>query len=128
MTETIKRKVLLLVMLAMCWGSPLLAVDLLNLTGVQSAKATEALLLDVTPRGDGAFVAVGEYGVIIVSEDGGETWEQASVPASVALTGVYFPTSRSGWAVGHDGLILHSSDGGHSWEKQLDGYQLNEQI
>ena len=128
MTKTIKRKVLLLVMLAMGWGSPLLAVDLLNLPAVQSAKATEALLLDVTPRGDGAFVAVGEYGVIIVSEDGGETWKQASVPASVMLTGVYFPTAQKGWAVGHDGLILHSTDGGHSWEKQLDGYQLNEQI
>jgi photosystem II stability/assembly factor-like uncharacterized protein len=128
MTKTIKRTVLLLVMLAMCWGSPLLAVDLLDLPAVQSAKSTEALLLDVTGRGDGAFVAVGEYGVIIVSEDGGETWKQASVPASVMLTGVYFPTAQKGWAVGHDGLILHSSDGGHSWEKQLDGYQLNDQI
>jgi photosystem II stability/assembly factor-like uncharacterized protein len=128
MIKTIKRTVLLLVMLAMCSGSPLLAVDLMNLPAVQSDKASEALLLDVSTRGDEAFVAVGEYGVIIVSEDGGETWKQASVPASVMLTGVYFPTAQSGWAVGHDGLILHSGDGGHSWEKQLDGYELNEQI
>ena len=128
MTKTIKRTVLLLVMLAMSWGSPLLAIDLLDLPAVQSAKSTEALLLDITTRGAEAFVAVGEYGVIIVSEDGGETWKQASVPASVMLTGVYFPTAQKGWAVGHDGLILHSSDGGHSWQKQLDGYQLNDQI
>jgi photosystem II stability/assembly factor-like uncharacterized protein len=128
MTKTINLKVLLLVILAVFWGSPLLAVDLLDLPAVQSARATEALLLDVTSCGEGAFVAVGEYGVIIVSEDGGETWKQASVPASVMLTGVYFPTAQKGWAVGHDGLILHSSDGGHNWAKQLDGYQLNEQI
>jgi len=129
MTGTIKLKVLLpMVAVAMVCGSSAFAIDLLELPAVQSEKATEALLLDIGRRGDGAFVAVGERGVIIVSEDGGETWEQASVPASVALTGVYFPTSRSGWAVGHDGLILHSNDGGHSWEKQLDGHQLNEQI
>jgi photosystem II stability/assembly factor-like uncharacterized protein len=113
---------------AMVCGPSAFAVDLLELPAVQSEKAAEALLLDVGSRGDGAFVAVGERGVIIVSEDGGETWVQSSVPASVALTGVYFPTSRSGWAVGHDGLILHSGDGGHTWEKQLDGHQLNEQI
>jgi photosystem II stability/assembly factor-like uncharacterized protein len=128
MTKTIKRKVLLLAILAMCWGSPLLAVDLLKLPAVPNSRATEALLLDVARRSDEAFVAVGEYGVIIVSEDGGETWKQASVPASVTLTGVYFPTDQSGWAVGHDGLILHSGDGGHTWQKQLDGYELNEQI
>jgi photosystem II stability/assembly factor-like uncharacterized protein len=98
------------------------------LPAVQSGIATRALLLDVAPRGENGFVAVGEHGVILVSEDGGESWTQASVPASVTLTGVYFPTAEAGWAVGHDGLILHSGDGGHSWQKQLDGYQLNEQI
>jgi len=66
--------------------------------------------------------------VILVSENGGESWAQAQVPVSVMLTGVYFPTDESGWAVGHDGVILHSGDGGHSWEKQLDGNQLNEMI
>ena len=63
-----------------------------------------------------------------MTSDGGQSWEQAAVPASVSLTGVHFPTPDSGWAVGHDGLILHSADGGKTWEKQLDGHQLNEQI
>jgi photosystem II stability/assembly factor-like uncharacterized protein len=109
-------------------ASSALAIDFLELPAVQSNKATKALLLDVTARGENAFVAVGEHGVILVSEDGGETWTQAAVPSSVALTGVYFATDQSGWAVGHDGLILHSNDGGHSWQKQLDGHQLNQQI
>jgi len=129
MTHSIKHKLLLpLLAAALGWGTPALAVDLLELPAVQTGLATRALLLDVTPRGDGAFVAVGEYGVILVSEDGGESWAQAQVPASVSLTGVYFPDAQSGWAVGHDGLILHSEDGGHNWQKQLDGYQLNEMI
>jgi len=129
MTHSIKLKFLLpLFALALGWGPSAFAVDLLELPAVQTSTATRGLLLDVTPRGDGAFVTVGEYGVILVSEDGGESWTQAQVPASVTLTGVYFPTPQHGWAVGHDGLILSSEDGGHSWTKQLDGHQLNEQI
>jgi photosystem II stability/assembly factor-like uncharacterized protein len=101
---------------------------LLEMPAIQSGAATRTLLLDITPRGDESFVAVGTYGVVIESSDNGESWVQAQVPASVALTGVHFPSPDSGWAVGHDGLILHSGDGGRTWQKQLDGYQLNEQI
>jgi photosystem II stability/assembly factor-like uncharacterized protein len=118
----------MLALVLVCIAWPAFAIDLLELPAVQSKVATRALLLDVAPRGESAFVAVGEHGVILVSEDGGESWTQAAVPASVTLTGVNFPTDQSGWAVGHDGLILHSNDGGHSWQKQLDGNQLNEQI
>lgn len=129
MNHSIKHTFLLsLFAAAFGWAPSVCAVDLLNLPAVQTGSASRALLLDVTPRGEEAFVAVGEYGVILVSEDGGESWNQAQVPASVMLTGVYFPTDESGWAVGHDGVILHSEDGGHSWQKQLDGHQLNEMI
>ena len=108
--------------------SSAVALDLLELPAVQSKAASRALLLDVVSRDENSYVAVGTYGVIIVSNDGGDNWVQAEVPASVTLTGVYFPTPESGWAVGHDGLILHSADGGMTWQKQLDGYELNEQI
>lgn len=107
---------------------PVFAIDLLEMPAVQSSSASRALLLDVTPRGGESFVAAGTYGVIIESDDNGTSWVQSEVPSSVALTGVYFPTPESGWAVGHDGLILHSGDSGKTWQKQLDGYQLNEQI
>jgi len=119
---------LVLALLGLALGSQAFAVDLLDLPAVQSEEASKALLLDVARSGEKTFVAVGEYGVVIVSEDGGETWSQAAVPASVMLTAVHFPTPEKGWAVGHDGLILHSADGGRSWQKQLDGNQLNEQI
>lgn len=108
--------------------NPVFAIDLLEMPAVMSSSASRALLFDVTSRGSDSFVAVGTFGVIIESDDYGESWTQSEVPASVALTGVHFPTPESGWAVGHDGLILHSGDGGKTWQKQLDGYQLNEQI
>lgn len=118
----------LLAIAALGISSQAFAIDLLELPAVQTSMASKALLLDVSARGDSSLVAVGTYGVIIVSDDGGQSWTQASVPASVTLTGVHFPSAEKGWAVGHDGLILHSDDGGQSWQKQLDGHQLNEQI
>jgi photosystem II stability/assembly factor-like uncharacterized protein len=107
---------------------PAFAIDLLELPAVKSSAASRALLLDAATRGDNSLVAVGTYGVIILSDDDAESWTQAEVPVSVTLTGVHFPTPDKGWAVGHDGLILHSADGGKTWQKQLDGHQLNEQI
>ena len=118
----------LLAAVVMGFSAPLLAIDLLELPAVQSKSASRALLLDVTARGEHSLAAAGTFGVIIISEDNGKSWTQASVPASVTLTGIHFPTPEKGWAVGHDGLILHSGDGGLTWEKQLDGHQLNEQI
>jgi len=118
----------LLAVAVMGFVAPAFAIDLLELPAVQSGVATRTLLLDVTARGDHSLAAAGTYGVIIVSGDDGESWTQASVPASVSLTGIHFPTPEKGWAVGHDGLILHSDDGGQTWQKQLNGHQLNEQI
>ncbi|WP_298378909.1 YCF48-related protein [Azospirillum sp.] len=69
----------------------------------------------------GRLVAVGERGVIALSDDKGASWRQAKVPVSVTLTAVAFPTPTLGWAVGHYGVVLHSRDGGESWVKQLDG-------
>ncbi|WP_205665100.1 WD40/YVTN/BNR-like repeat-containing protein [Caldimonas tepidiphila] len=68
------------------------------------------------------IVAVGERGVIALSDDGAKTWRQArAVPVSVTLTAVQFVDDRHGWAVGHGGVVLHTADAGESWVQQLDG-------
>lgn len=80
----------------------------------------DRLLLDIAGAGD-RVVAVGGAGLIVVSDDGGASWQQAEVPVSATLTAVSFPTAELGWAVGHAGVILHSDDGGLSWQLQFDG-------
>lgn len=70
------------------------------------------------------LVAVGWRGHIIYSDDQGKSWTQASVPVSVDLVALSFPTATQGWAVGHGGVILHSSDAGRSWVRQADGRSL----
>lgn len=83
---------------------------------------TAGMLLDIARAGS-RLVAVGERGHIIFSDDNGTTWQQADVPVSVMLTGVYFPTSQKGWAVGYDGIVLHTTDGGQTWALQISDAQ-----
>jgi photosystem II stability/assembly factor-like uncharacterized protein len=94
--------------------------DALDQPALACRKPAQAVLLDITTAGS-RLVAVGERGIIIYSNDGGQTWLQAKVPTSVSLTAVQFPTPKQGWAVGHAGVVLHSEDGGETWTKQLDG-------
>jgi photosystem II stability/assembly factor-like uncharacterized protein len=77
--------------------------------------ASHALTLDAFAI-DGAYVTVGERGHILISTDGGETWQQQQVPTRTSLTGVYFHDRNLGWAVGHDSAILRTTDGGVTWE------------
>lgn len=76
----------------------------------------QGLLLDIE-RTDGQFVAVGDRGGIILSNDGRE-WTQAPVPVRAALTAVHFPDPQHGWAVGHDSAIVATRDGGKTWTLQ----------
>lgn len=81
---------------------------------------SKSLLLAVTRAGD-RLVAVGERGLVTLSDDHGVSWKQSPTPVSVLLTGVKFANPKVGWAVGHSGIVLRSIDGGVTWTKQLDG-------
>lgn len=98
-------------------------VDPLDAPAVMAEKAKSSRLMAVT-RAGGRLVTVGRLGHILVSEDGGKTWQQVPVPVRSDLVAVRFVTPEKGWAVGHDGVVLHSTDGGRSWVKQLDGIQI----
>lgn len=97
--------------------------DLLDLPAWESVRAQHSLQLAVSRAGN-RLVAVGERGVVLLSEDDGRNWRQAeNVPVSVTLTDVHFVSATHGWAVGHSGVVLHSADGGETWQRQLDGNQ-----
>jgi photosystem II stability/assembly factor-like uncharacterized protein len=84
--------------------------------------------INALARAGRRLVAVGVRGLVIVSDDSGETWQQARVPVSCDLTAVQFVTPHLGWAVGHDGVVLHSADGGARWTRQLDGRATAQQL
>lgn len=94
---------------------------------LQTRQAASAMLIRVA-RTDKRLVAVGERGIIVLSDDNGLSWRQAKVPVSVTLTSVIFTTPKKGWAVGHSGVVLQSEDGGETWIRKLDGRMAAELI
>jgi len=78
-------------------------------------QASHGLLLGVTRAGS-SLVAIGEHGIILISEDDGKSWTQQPSPTDVLLTAVSFADDKHGIVVGHDGTILKSEDGGRHWQ------------
>ena len=94
------------------------AADAVGPAARQVPLATEALLLALVRAGS-RLVAVGEHGVVLLSDDEGGVWRQAAaVPTRTTLTAVTFIDANLGWAVGHGGQILHTADGGEHWQVQ----------
>jgi hypothetical protein len=62
--------------------------------------------------GPNIVVAVGEYGSVLRTTDGGATWTPQSSGTSHALEAVTFVDANTGTAVGHGGTILHTITGG----------------
>lgn len=60
-------------------------------------------------------VAVGDHGVVLLSDDGASFRQAASVPVGSMLTTVQFIDDQHGFAAGHDGVVLQTRDGGDTW-------------
>jgi photosystem II stability/assembly factor-like uncharacterized protein len=100
--------------------------DTLNRPATRVARPGQSFLLGVANAGD-RVIAVGERGVVVLSDDQGKTWRQTAVPVSVTLTAVTFASAKKGWAVGHRGVILATVDGGETWTQQLEGRRFAQQ-
>ena len=61
--------------------------------------------------------AVGEFGVIFTTNDGGKTWSVQKSPVETTLFGVHFADAQHGWATGIEQILLHTTDGGETWTK-----------
>lgn len=103
-----------------CLAQGLVVGDVLQSPAAKVANPQRGVFTALALAGQ-RLVAVGERGLILLSDDNGEHWRQASVPVSVGLTAVQFADARVGWAVGHGGVVLGTGDGGQSWRLQLDG-------
>lgn len=73
---------------------------------------------DVAALGPERAIVVGYGGKILLTEDGGFTWQRIPSGTDVALYRVRFVTSELGWIGGEEGLVLHTTDGGRTWQRQ----------
>jgi photosystem II stability/assembly factor-like uncharacterized protein len=79
--------------------------------------AAKGLLIAIAQAG-ARLVAVGDRGIIVLSDDRGASWRQAaSVPTEALLTGVCFGDAQHGVAVGHDEVALATADAGLTWTR-----------
>jgi photosystem II stability/assembly factor-like uncharacterized protein len=97
--------------------------DALDRPAVVVRSPERAVLLGAARAGS-RIVAVGERGVVILSDDEAQHWKQASVPVSVTLTAVKFADKDFGYATGHAGTVLGTADGGRNWKRLLDGRRI----
>lgn len=97
--------------------------DALDRASVTVRSPERAVLLSAAQAG-ARTVAVGERGIVALSDDGGRSWRQAGAPTSVSLTTVRFADALNGWAVGHGGVVLATEDGGKTWTRRLDGRRI----
>src|SRR5438094_9019547 len=67
---------------------------------------------------------VGEYGTIVRTTDGGNSWTIQFSGTTQNLWAVSFKDSNKGTAVGVGGTILGTTDGGASWVPQTSGTTL----
>lgn len=93
----------------------------------QLPAAARQAMLALARAGD-RLVAVGEQGIVLLSDDHGANWRQARVQVSVTLTAVRFADARRGWAVGHMGVVLATEDGGETWQTRLDGVTAAQRV
>jgi photosystem II stability/assembly factor-like uncharacterized protein len=76
-----------------------------NLYGVDARSATEAW-------------AVGNFGAIFHTTDGGTHWTRRESNTKQPLFAVDFADATHGWVVGKSALILATTDGGTTWTTQ----------
>lgn len=62
--------------------------------------------------------AVGGFGTILHTQNGGGKWEKIETFSDIHLWGVHFVDTDHGWIVGQEGEILHTQDGGKQWIRQ----------
>jgi photosystem II stability/assembly factor-like uncharacterized protein len=99
-------------------GRVALVAVLVAVPALVRAAALRDNLFAVTATGGDVAWAVGNFGSIYVTENGGKTWQARSSNTKQPLFSVDFADERNGWIVGKSGLILRTIDGGKTWTPQ----------
>lgn len=98
-----------------CGQSGALVLGSKSDNGWTSLKSpTKHFLSSLALSGDKG-VAVGSYGALISTVDGGRTWTTQSPEKEKSVASISLSDAEHGLAVGAEGMVLWTSDGGRTW-------------
>lgn len=78
-------------------------------------SGTTSLLLSVDANASNSIWAVGD-GVVLHSEDGGNSWIENRSLTDKHLNSVRFKSETEGYIAGNEGIFLYTVDGGETWK------------
>ena len=84
-------------------------------------SGTTNLLIGVSFTDANTGTAVGNFGTIVHTTDGGANWTTQTSGTTNNLFGVFFIDANTGTAVGGSGTIRRTTDGGMTWTAQASG-------
>ena len=91
------------------------AAPLQQLAAMRLPRPEEGMILGAVRAGR-RVVAVGDRGLVLLSDDDGKTYRQAKdMPTRATLTAVWAIDASTLWAVGHWGMMLVSHDADETW-------------
>ncbi|MCH8241311.1 MAG: hypothetical protein IH897_01720 [Planctomycetes bacterium] len=93
-----------------------------NSAWTKAKSPTKHLLTAVVDTED-EFVAVGSFGIVATSTEGGKSWTANFAKKRKQLTSISFYDAGHGVAVGQEGLILYTADGGGVWHRSKSGFK-----
>jgi len=88
-------------------------------TWLEATDDEDAILTTVQFFDANSGVITGEFGTVMTTTNGGETWNRMPVLVEEFYPqATYFRDPETGWIAGLGGVILHTSDGGENWVSQ----------
>ena len=97
-------------------GRSRLSMEEENEGAIEEARLTSVHFADAQ-RG---FI-VGEFGLVLISEDGGKSWNRQDAGAEVLLFDVSVVSRDHVVAVGSEGVVVETLDGGSTWQRRETG-------
>ena len=76
---------------------------------------------DIKATSPDRAIVVGYGGKILLTENGGRSWEVIPSGTDRALYNIQFADAETGWISGQDGVMLHTADGGKTWQREFTG-------
>jgi len=65
--------------------------------------------------------AVGDFGIVLRTTDGGSSWHAIDTKIGRSFYGVFFLNKAVGWVVGSRGTVVKTTDGGKTWHPHQSG-------